>query len=266
MGRAVPAVTRAFDILELFTEAEELSVPEIVQALGLPRTSVHELVGTLVERHYLAPSPHHPHRYRLGMAVHHLGALYAERLDLAREGQAVATTAAGQCGETVHVAVLDGLEVVYVAKVDSTHPVRMVSAVGRRLPAHCTAVGLMLLASLPTERLDALLPGDQRLPAMTRRSITSTRTLRKRLAEIRACGLAFEYCESNEAVACVAAGVRDRSGETVAAMSVSVPTLRWNDKRAEELGRLITDAAATLSARLGYTGVSPEPRRPSTRP
>lgn len=87
---------------------------------------------------------------------------------------------------------------------------------------------------------------------MTRRSVTSPRALRKRLAEVRERGLAFEYCESNEAVACVAAGVRDRTGTTVAAMSVSVPTMRWNDQRAEELGRLITRATDRLSARLGH--------------
>lgn len=257
MGRSVPAVSRALDILELFADAETLSVPEMVERLGLPRTSVHELVGTLVERHYLAPVPHRSHHFRLGMSVHHLGALYAERLDLAREGQAVAAELAASCGETVHVAVLDGADVVYVAKVDSTHSVRMVSAIGRRLPAHCTAVGTMLLACLDDERLDTLLPLDQRLPTMTKRSVASVRALRKRLREVRERGLAFEYCESNEAVACVAAAIRDGSGQAVAAMSVSVPTVRWNDRRASELGRLVTKAASALSARLGYNAVTP---------
>ena len=65
---------------------------------------------------------------------------------------------AAACDETVHVAVLDGADVVYIAKVDSTHPVRMVSAVGRRLPAHCTAVGKVLLSGLGAEALDARYP------------------------------------------------------------------------------------------------------------
>lgn len=255
MGRQVPAVGRALDILELFADVETLSVPEIVERLDLPRTSVHELVGTLVERNYLSQVPHQPHNFRLGMAVHHLGALYSERLDLAREGHAVAAELAAGCGETVHIAVLDGTEVAYVAKVDSTHSVRMVSAIGRRLPAHCTAVGTMLLACLDDECVDRLFPPDQRLLGMTRHSITSPRALRKRLREVRDRGLAFEFCESNEAVACVAAAVRDRSGKAVAAMSVSVPTVRWNDRRAAELGRLVTKSATALSARLGYTRV-----------
>jgi IclR family KDG regulon transcriptional repressor len=90
------------------------------------------------------------------------------------------------CDETVQVAVLDGTDVVYVAKVDSTHPVRMVSAVGRRLPAHCTGLGKMLLSELSAEALDARYPRDRELPGMTPDSITSPARLRAHLAEVRA--------------------------------------------------------------------------------
>jgi IclR family KDG regulon transcriptional repressor len=254
MGRSVPAVVRALDILELFGSFEELSIPDIHARLGFPRTSVHELVGTLVERSYLAPVPGQPHRFRLGVGVFHLGAAYAERLDLAREGEAAAADVAAVCDETVHVAVLDGRAVVYVAKADSTHPVRMVSAVGRRLPAHCTAVGLMLLASLDAERVDELFPPGEKLPALTTNSLTSPKQLRERLAKIRERGLAEEYCESNDAVACVAAPVSDRDGATVAAISISVPTMRWSPERAAELARLVGKGAEALSGRLGHRG------------
>ena len=252
MARTVPAVHRALDILELFAGTEELSVPEMVSRLELPRTSVHELVRTLVARSYLTSSATQPHRYRLGTSLQHLGALYSERLDLATEGQAVARSLVEECSETVHVAVLDGREVVYVAKVDSTHPVRMVSAVGRRLPAHCTAVGTMLLSHLPAEQLDTMFGPGLELTAMTEHSIANPTALRRRLREVSARGLAYEYCESNEAVACVAAPVRDENGSVTAAMSISVPTIRWSDTRAEGLGQLVTAGAAELSARLGY--------------
>jgi IclR family transcriptional regulator, KDG regulon repressor len=144
--------------------------------------------------------------------------------------------------------------VIYVAKADCTHPVRMVSAVGRRLPAHCTAVGLMLLARLDARRLDELYPLGDTLPALTKRSITSAAQLRSRLAEIRAYGIAGEYCESNDAVACVAAPVTDRTGTTVAALSISVPIVRWTPERKDGLGRFVADGAAALSARLGHVG------------
>ena len=91
---------------------------------------MHELVTTLVDRGYLEAVSGAPTRFRLGMRLFQLGSQFADRLDLVREAQEAAGGVAAACDETVHVAVLDGTTVVYVAKVDSTHPVRMVSAVG----------------------------------------------------------------------------------------------------------------------------------------
>lgn len=253
MGRTVPAVARAMDILELFLDGtQSMSAPQIMARTGLPRTTVHELVTTLTLRSYLAPVPEQPHRYRLGVRAFQLGSVYAERLDLAREGSSVAREVAEACDETVHLAVLDGVEVVYIAKVDSTHSVRMVSAVGRRLPAHCTAVGKMLLSGLSPEELAARLPFDKPLAAMTPRSITSVGHLERELADVRRRGIAAESCESNPDVACVAAPVFDHDSRMVAAMSISVPISRWSPARQEAWAKLIADGAARLSTVLGH--------------
>ncbi|MGY1451635.1 IclR family transcriptional regulator [Streptomyces sp. SS8] len=259
MGRLVPAVTRALDILELFLDGDgTLSAPEITRRLGLPRTTVHELVTTLAARSYLVPVPGQPGRYRLGVRTYQLGSRYAEQLDLAAEGQQVARSVAETCDETVHVAILEGADVIYIAKVDSTHAVRMVSAAGRRLPAHCTSVGKMLLASLPPDELDARLPGPggEPLRAMTENSITSQEELREALAGIRERGVAVERRESNPDVSCVAAPVRDGTGKVVAALSISVPMIRWSEERRAELENLAVEGAAELSARLGHRGAA----------
>lgn len=254
VGRVVPAVARAADVLDLFlADAETLSMPEIGTALNLPRATVHDLVSTLVERDLLAPVPGQPHRYRLGLRVFQLGNAYADRLDLAREGAQVAADVAARCEETVHVAVLDGTEVVYVAKVDSTHSVRMVSAVSKRLPAHCTAVGKMLLSALPQAEFARRYPTDTPLVAMTGNSITSATDLAAQMADIRRRGLAFDDCESNVSVACVAAGVRDQTGGMVAAMSISVPTVRWSPEISDRWSVAVTEGAGRLSALLGFT-------------
>ncbi|MER7518374.1 IclR family transcriptional regulator [Streptomyces sp. NPDC126499] len=252
MGRLVPAVTRAFDILELFLQSDDtLSAPEITRKLGLPRTTTHELLTTLAARHYLALVPEQPGRYRLGVRTHQLGSRYAEQLDLAAEGRRVAQEIAETCDETVHVAVLEDLDVIYIAKVDSTHAVRMVSAAGRRLPAHCTSVGKMLLAALPEAELDARIDGRE-LAAMTPNSITDPAALRAELAAVRARGTATEHRESNPDVSCVAAPVRDGSGRVVAALSISVPVIRWSEERETELTTLAARGAADLSLRLGH--------------
>lgn len=256
MGRLVPAVTRALDVLELFLDSDgTLSAPEITRRLQLPRTTVHELVTTLTARSYLEQPPDRPGRYRLGVRGYQLGSRYAEQLDLAAEGQRVARGVADVCDETVHVAIREGADVIYIAKVDSTQAVRMVSAAGRRLPAHCTSVGKMLLASLPEEELTAVLgedAADGPLEAMTPGSITSREELGKELAEIRERGVAVERQESNPDVNCVAAPVRDAGRSVVAALSISVPTVRWSEERRGELERLAVKGAAELSARLGH--------------
>ncbi|GIE28098.1 transcriptional regulator [Actinoplanes italicus] len=251
MARVVPAVIRALDILELFLDRPEMSAREVIERLDLPRTTVHELLVTLVERSYLIPVPGQPVRYRLGMPLFQLGAAFAGRLDLVREAQIVARDVAAACDEAVHVAVLDGADVVYLVKVDSTHPVRMVSAVGRRLPAHCTAVGKILLSGLRRAELDAVLTKGP-LAGMTPESITDPERLRAHLEQVRTAGLAVDMGESDSAMRCVAAAVRDHSGAMVAAMSVSAPIIRWTPQVQPVWTELVRDGAAGLSARMGY--------------
>jgi DNA-binding IclR family transcriptional regulator len=250
MARVVPAVIRALDILELFLDRPRLSARDIAERLGLPRTTVHELLVTLVARSYLISVPGQPVQFRLGMPLLQLGAAFTGQLDLVREAQGVAQDVAAACDEAVHVAVLDGADVIYLVKVDSTHPVRMVSAVGRRLPAHCTAVGKMLLSSLDPATLDALLPYP--LPGMTADSITDPEQLRAELDSVHSAGVAVDHGESDSAVRCVGAPVRDHTGMTVAAMSVSAPIIRWTPAAHTEWTRLVRNGAAALSTRLGY--------------
>ena len=251
MPRVVPAVIRALDILELFLERPQLSAREVTERLDLPRTTVHELLVTLEARSYLISVPGQPVQYRLGLPVFQLGAAFAGRLDLVREAEGVARDVAAACDEAVHVAVLDGADVIYLVKVDSTHPVRMVSAVGRRLPAHCTAVGKILLASLDPADLDAVLKTGA-LSGMTPESITDPDCLRAHLDGVRAEHVAVDNGESDSAMRCVAAAVRDHSGATIAAMSLSAPMIRWTPQTQGEWTWLVRDGAATLSARMGY--------------
>src|SRR3954464_10675824 len=219
MSRAVPAASRALNILELFLDTPVLSAAEIVNRLGLPRTTVHELLGTLADRSHLVVGPGQPLRYQLGVRLFQLGSVFAQQLDLAREAQKVATEVAAECDETVHVAILDGTDVIYIARVESTHPVRMVSVVGRRLPAHCTGVGKMLLSDLTADALGALYPRQAPLTTMTPNSISSLARLKTELSAVRETGLAYDEAESSEDVHCVAGGIRDHTGEMVAAMS-----------------------------------------------
>ena len=176
----------------------------MVTRLGLPRTTTHELLRTLVDRRYLLLVPGQPLRYRLGVRLFQLGSVFAQHLDLAREAQRVAADVAASCEETVHVAVLEGRDVIYIVRVESTHPVRMVSAVGRRLPANCTGVGKMLLSELSPQAIDDLYAPGTQLVTMTSNSIASVSELKAELATIHGRGLSYDEAESSEDVHCVA--------------------------------------------------------------
>ncbi len=247
-----PALRRGLDILELFFDGtEELFLPEIVARLGLPRASVHELVSTLVDRDYLRQVSDRPIRVALGVRSLQLGGAYERGLDLVELGRSEARKVAGQCQETVQIVVRDHANVVYLVRIDSTHSVRLVSDVGTQLPAHCTAGGKMLLSMLTAAKLDALLPPKDPLEVMTPHSIATRERLHAELQTTRERGWADEYCESNPDVACVAAPIFDATGQCLAAMSISVPVLRWSEEREAELLELVSAGAREVSTRLG---------------
>jgi DNA-binding IclR family transcriptional regulator len=245
-----PAVVRSLDVLELFMDARHgLTAPEVVKRTGLPRTTVHELLTTLAERKYLRRDDQTA-TYHLGLSVFRLGNAFAERLDLHAVGQRMAQSVAKDCDETVHVGMLEGSDVVYLCKVDSTQSVRMVSRMGGRVPASCTAVGKALLAYLPDAERKRLL--GKGLAKLTPRSITEPHVLANQLDQIRLTGLAYESGESNPDVSCVAAPVRDHTGAVVAAMSISVPDMRWKLRSPEQWGALAAEGAARFSTELGF--------------
>ena len=253
MSRKIPSIQRAFDVLELFLQGTRaLSVPEIVARLNFPRTTVYEIVNTLLASGYLTTAEGQHNRVSLGFKLFELGSAYAANFDLVSEGRRVAMSLVAQCDETVQMAVRDCTEAVFVAKVDCSKLVRLVSAVGSRLPAHCTGVGKMLLSALSDGEILDLYQGQRRLTKMTTNSITSVSKLLKELEAIRRRALAYDDCESNIDVRCVAAPVYDVRGQMVAAMSFSVPITRMSLSRQDELADVIRKGAKELSRRLGY--------------
>jgi DNA-binding IclR family transcriptional regulator len=176
---------------------------------------------------------------------------YSARLDIGTAAQHTATLVIRRCNETVQVGLLDGRKVLYIARADSTHMVRLVSAVGRQLPAHCTAIGKVLLAELDPAELAQRLRGVE-LERYTPQSITDPRLLTDALARIRETGLGENDRESNPEVCCVAAPVRDITGACVAAISISVPQARMTPASRPVLIEAVRSGAAELSATLGF--------------
>jgi IclR family transcriptional regulator, KDG regulon repressor len=258
MGSMVPALSRGLDILELFLGGDdELGAPDVVARLGLPRTTAYELMQTLAARGYLEPVAGSRGTFRLGLRTFELGTAYGEGIDLVREAGKAVRRVTDLTGETSHAAVLSDTDVFYVARAESAHAVKTVSAVGRRLPAHATGVGKALLGTLSEDEVRARVGGDG-LPVLTKRTIASLAALEAELRRVRSSGLAWDFCESNEDVCCVAVVVHDRNGPA-AAMSVSVPITRWSPTTATQYARVVRDQARLLSTRLGASSALREP-------
>jgi IclR family KDG regulon transcriptional repressor len=258
VGSMVPALSRGLDILELFLDgAHELGAPDVVARLGLPRTTAYELMQTLAARGYLEPVDGSRGTFRLGLRTFELGTAYGEGIDLMREARRAVVQITELTGETSQGAVLSGADVFYIARAESAYAVRTVSAVGRRLPAHATGVGKALLGTLSEDAVRARYGGDQ-LPMLTKQTATSLSELEPELRRIRSSGLAWDFCESNEDVCCVAVAVYGRTGPA-AAISVSVPITRWTPSTATEYARVVREQAGLLSARLGAPSARQEP-------
>ncbi|WP_148212020.1 IclR family transcriptional regulator [Thermobaculum terrenum] len=248
----VKSAARVLDLLELLAEHEEgLTLTQICRALRIPKSSAHALIRTLLGRGYLAQG-FQAGTYRLGPRTFEVGSAYMRSVDLIREGQEIIRQISRRCGETTHLATLDGQDVIYVAKEEGNNLIRMVSAVGKRFPAHGTAVGKMLLSGLSRDELLRRYPRSRPLPKLTENTITDPEAFYRELEETRARGYALDHEESTAGLCCVAAPVYDAGGRMVAAMSISVPRVNFTEARLPELLRLVREGAAELSTRLGY--------------
>lgn len=252
MPRLTPAVLRALDILELFLGGHSsLGVGAVLEATGLPRSTAHELLFTLTERGYLRRD--RSGSYSLGVKSLQLGNAYAARFDLLAVATQATRALAQDTGFTCSAAILEQADVFYLAKVEGRDVMALASSVGKRVPASCTALGKAIMARMTPAEVARLYPSDQ-LPALTERSITTLAGLQAELTAIRNRGYATEREESGPGVACVAMALLNTLGDPVAAISISVPVVRWEQGIEPELLTHLRPLAWSLSAQLGYAG------------
>jgi IclR family KDG regulon transcriptional repressor len=247
----VKSADRTLDLLELFADHREgLTLTDVCDETGWPKSSTLGLLRTLQSRDYLELL-NGSGRYQLGPRVANLGAIYLDKLDLAKVGAEVVRDISRACDETVHLAVLQGTHVLYVAKEEGGGRMRMVSMIGRTVPAHGTGVGKMLLASLDPAEFDLRYPGEADLAPLTARTITRRADLLAELEAIRQRGYSTDSGESTIGIECLAAPVLDVRGEVTAAISISVPEPRFTPDRIPHLRSTLLEGVRTLSLRLG---------------
>lgn len=246
----VRAVERALQILGSFDDRHpERGVSEIAQAVGLHKATTHRIVTTLLSYGFLERADD-GQRYRLGIALANLGFMVLRRTDVRREAMPVLTELAAHLDETCDLSVYHRGGAYYLEVVQGSRALTIAAAVGRSLPLHATASGKVLLAHLPEAELAGLLEAP--LAALTDRTITRAAELRKQLEAVRAQGFALDNEELELGVRAVAAPVRDRGGEVVAALSVACPTSRLTLERVPSVAAEARQAADAISRRLGW--------------
>lgn len=244
------SVRNAARLLKEFSHTDrELGVSELARRLGLGTSTVHRLLATLTEERLLDRGPT-PGRYRLGLAVYELGAAVSPHLDLHEAALPVMASLRHSTRQTVHIGVLDGLEVVFVERLEGLETVRIFTRVGTRLPAHSTSTGKVLLASLPEEELAARLAGWQP-PRLTVRTLTDVNALLAQLRVVARRGWADNDEESRQGLTSVGAPIREASGAVIAGLSIAWPTGRPGPGALRRHTALVVDAAKVISRRLG---------------
>ena len=247
----IQVLDRALAVLKALShEGPDLTLAELSQMLHLHKSTAHRLIMVL-EGHKLIERNSKTGTYRLGMKLFELGTRAVSQLDLRERARPILERLVRETDETVHLCVYDNGEVVYVDKVEPARSVRLASTVGRRMPAFCTAVGKAIMAILPEEQTEAAVQ-KYGLRPLTRKTIGSLAELKSELAKVRKAGYAVDDEENEEGVCCVGAVVRGGSGDVAAAISVSGPSFRIPSYKIPIVAKVVINAAAALSAELGY--------------
>ncbi len=259
----IPAIFRTVRVLEwLADNPDGGSLSEIARSLGLPVSTTHETLSTLVALR-VVDRPANSIRYSLGVRLLEIGMSYLSRTNLMQEFHTVAGRLSRQIGETVQLAVRDGRDVLYIAEVRGTQSVRVVTDAGRRLPCHTASTGKALLACL-TDDETVQLYRNKPLIRMTRHSLDSLPALLAELDAIRRRGYAVDAQETYEGIQCIGSAVYGPAGVPAAGISVAMPYTVANVERVKEIAGAVCEAAAAISKGLGHASPFGVARKPAS--
>jgi IclR family transcriptional regulator, acetate operon repressor len=251
-GQPVKSAVRTVELLEYFARnLGQHSLGELQEVLGYPKSSLYVLLRTLVELGWVEVDPTGT-RYSIGVRALLVGTSYIDGDPIVLAARDTMDWLATETTETIHLARLDGADVVYLATRESRHYLRPFTRVGRRLPAHATSLGKALLAARGEEELRATLPA--RLEQLTEHTITDMDALLAELAETRARGYSVDHEENTLGLRCF--GVALGGGPSRDAISCSVPVARLAGGREQEIVRALLTARERLEGLVRHlTGV-----------
>jgi IclR family KDG regulon transcriptional repressor len=236
-------------VLEAVTDIAQSSrtIEELAARVGLTRSNTHRTLQTLMHAGYIERDE--ASGYRGGIRLFELAARQLGTLDLRRTAGPAMRKLAAETGETVHLSVLDGIEVVYIDKIDSPQPIRAYSMVGGRAPAYAVATGKVLLAYQPEGYLETYA---EALGQHTGTTITTLPLLKEDLRRAVRAGYAMNRGEWRDGVGGVAVAIFNALDDVVGAVGISGPLDRLSLARVKTLAVNVKACAAEISAALGH--------------
>jgi DNA-binding IclR family transcriptional regulator len=252
----VPAATKAMRVLKfLASQPDPVPLDRIMRACGLPRSTAYHLMNAMAAEGFVTHLADE-RRYGLGVSAFEVGSGYTRQAPLQRLARRPLATLADRVGESAHLAVPHGRDVLYVIEERAPGRPPLVTDVGVRLPAHLTASGRAILAQLPAAQVRALYPDKESFVERTGVGPGSLSALRTILSETRQRGYATEDGEITPGFASVAAPVLDHNGLPLAGLAVTYPSgTNVGDGKAarvdiEEIAAAVRSTAATLTRRV----------------
>lgn len=251
---AVKSAERVAALLELLGERRTpMRLMEVAQALDIPKSSAHGLLQTLAARGFVVRDD--LQRYRIGLKLFSLAATALEFMDIREIARPAMEVLAERERATCNLAVLDGHDVLYIEKVeDRSNPVRLVTHVGTRLPAHVTSLGKVLVAELPPAARKLWL-SEHEFSKLTSQTRTSAVQFSRDLKQYENVGYALDLHEFHDAINGFAAPIRDATGSVIAALSLTCLGTRTPEDEQVAIGKRLCDAAEEISLSLQSNGV-----------
>ncbi len=246
----ITALQRGLQLLHLFSESPRgLTAKQVAALSRLPVSTVHRFLANLITAGFLNRDGEGTHH--LGIACFSIGQAAVGQLDIRRLSLPYLQELNQQTRETIHLTVRHGLSAVYVEKLDSPEQLRIHSRIGASVPLHCTAVGKVMLAYMPEDEQERVLP-ELDVKRLTPNSVGNLQELKAELFRVRKNGYACDLEEHELHIRCVAAPIYDHTGSVQSSLSITAPTLRMPVTRLRRLAPLIQEAGLKISTELGY--------------
>jgi DNA-binding IclR family transcriptional regulator len=247
----IKVLLKAAAVIDLLARAETpLSLSALAGELQIAKSTMHGILATLMSVGYVIRDAE-TNDYRLGFHLFEIGNAISRKLDERRIAAPYMQMLAEKTGETIHLAVLEDGEVLYLNKQESTSSIRIITESGLRLPVHCTGLGKALLSGLDNEEIVEIAER-KGLEKYTETTITDVKALLKEIEKIRQIGYAQDKQEFVIGLRCVAVPIHDIVGKVVCAISLSGPISRMSGELLECKRKQLVKAAAAISKKLGY--------------